>query len=95
MALAFHVGRWFTGEAQERVRTLGAGLHILPGKDRLSAVEALLLSVAASTYSLVPSSMFQVPEERTGGAEGDRTPDLHTASVALSQLSYSPNVEQC
>ena len=24
------------------------------------------------------------------GAEGIRTPDLHTASVALSQLSYSP-----
>jgi hypothetical protein len=26
-----------------------------------------------------------------GGAEGDRTPDLMTASHALSQLSYSPN----
>jgi hypothetical protein len=25
-----------------------------------------------------------------GGAEGARTPDLNTASVALSQLSYSP-----
>ena len=27
---------------------------------------------------------------RCGGAEEDRTPDLNTASVALSQLSYSP-----
>src|SRR5262249_12393851 len=27
---------------------------------------------------------------RHGGAEGDRTPDLLTASQALSQLSYSP-----
>ena len=26
-----------------------------------------------------------------GGAEGDRTPDLMTASHALSQLSYGPN----
>lgn len=26
----------------------------------------------------------------TGGAEGDRTPDLKTASLALSQLSYCP-----
>lgn len=26
----------------------------------------------------------------SGGAKGARTPDLHTASVALSQLSYSP-----
>src|SRR5215211_1322976 len=27
---------------------------------------------------------------RTGGAEGDRTPDLRAASAALSQLSYGP-----
>ena len=27
-----------------------------------------------------------------GGAEGDRTPDLYAASVALSQLSYSPRL---
>ena len=26
-----------------------------------------------------------------GGAEGDRTPDPKTASLVLSQLSYSPN----
>ncbi len=26
----------------------------------------------------------------SGGAEGDRTPDLHDANVALSQLSYRP-----
>ena len=29
--------------------------------------------------------------KRIGGAEGDRTPDLMTASHALSQLSYGPN----
>jgi hypothetical protein len=29
--------------------------------------------------------------EGNGGAEGDRTPDLYTASVALSQLSYGPD----
>ncbi len=28
--------------------------------------------------------------ESIGGAEGDRTPDLMTASHALSQLSYGP-----
>ncbi len=28
--------------------------------------------------------------ENIGGAEGDRTPDLMTASHALSHLSYSP-----
>ena len=27
-----------------------------------------------------------------GGAEGDRTPDLDIANVALSQLSYGPTL---
>jgi hypothetical protein len=27
-----------------------------------------------------------------GGAEGDRTPDLYNAIVALSQLSYGPEI---
>ncbi len=30
----------------------------------------------------------------SSGAEGDRTPDLLTASQALSQLSYSPGVSE-
>ena len=30
---------------------------------------------------------------RCGGDEGDRTPDLNAASVALSQLSYVPGRE--
>jgi hypothetical protein len=29
---------------------------------------------------------------KVGGAEGDRTPDPQTASLMLSQLSYSPTV---
>lgn len=33
--------------------------------------------------------MFQV-----GGARRDRTADLNTASVALSQLSYSPKLNR-
>ena len=28
----------------------------------------------------------------TGGAEGNRTPDLYNAIVALYQLSYNPEV---
>ena len=32
--------------------------------------------------------------EGNGGARRDRTADLNTASVALSQLSYSPNKER-
>lgn len=30
-----------------------------------------------------------------GGAEGNRTPGLNIANVALSQLSYSPNCFCC
>jgi|SaaInlV_200m_DNA_2_1039689.scaffolds.fasta_scaffold212302_1 hypothetical protein len=30
------------------------------------------------------------PEGFDGGAEGNRTPDLYNAIVALSQLSYGP-----
>lgn len=29
-----------------------------------------------------------------GGAEGTRTPDIHTASVVFSQLNYSPTLFQ-
>ncbi len=31
-----------------------------------------------------------IPGFISGGAKRDRTADLHTASVALSQLSYGP-----
>ena len=35
-------------------------------------------------------SEFRRPYIHDGGDEGDRTPDLLTASQALSQLSYAP-----
>ena len=35
------------------------------------------------------TSLFLTGRE-DGGAEGDRTPDLDIANVALSQLSYGP-----
>ena len=34
--------------------------------------------------------METLDEKGSGGAEGDRTPDLTAASRTLSQLSYSP-----
>lgn len=34
--------------------------------------------------------MSKNTEKGDGGAKGIRTPDLYTASVALSQLSYGP-----
>jgi hypothetical protein len=37
-------------------------------------------------------SGFWIPEWKFGGANRDRTDDLNAASVALSQLSYSPTI---
>ena len=37
-----------------------------------------------------PKVSLEVLPEKFGGADRDRTDDLNTASVALSQLSYGP-----
>ena len=37
---------------------------------------------------------MRVKKREDGGAEGDRTPDLYNAIVALSQLSYGPEIHQ-
>ena len=52
-----------------------------------SVPEALLTSAHRT-------ELFDFLEERIGGAEEDRTPDLLTASQALSQLSYGPTRER-
>src|SRR5579883_1849151 len=44
----------------------------------------------ANAHYALNVARLPVPPLRHGGAEGTRTPDLNTASVALSQLSYSP-----
>ena len=44
---------------------------------------------------ILTSSVLGEKSTENGGAEGDRTPDLYTASVALSQLSYSPFIILC
>lgn len=38
-----------------------------------------------------PANRFDVRRDFTGGAEGNRTPDLLNAIQALSQLSYGPD----
>ena len=45
-------------------------------------------SCATGPYSLIKCSGNSVPN----GAEGTRTPDLYSAIVALSHLSYSPSL---
>jgi hypothetical protein len=37
--------------------------------------------------------LLRNPARRIGGAEGARTPDPKTASLVLSQLSYSPTAK--
>ena len=48
-----------------------------------------LLSTKIKYFNILISIYFNTPKFN-GGAKGVRTPDLYTASVALSQLSYSP-----
>lgn len=49
------------------------------------------IAIAKSCNTEIPQDSRAVQLiERIGGAEGDRTLDLLTASQALSQLSYSP-----
>ena len=66
-----------TGEARERVRAFSP------------ARTCRRLSGPRPYYS--PSPPLVLVGLSIGGAEGARTPDLDTASVALSQLSYSPD----
>ena len=47
--------------------------------------------IAMKKYDPQPCrNQSQIQSDLLGGAEGDRTPDLMTASHALSQLSYGP-----
>ncbi len=57
-----------------------SGLH--------SGLLSTLLSNACSR--IVDHNFVVLTVVIIGGAEGDRTPDLMTASHALSQLSYGP-----
>ena len=59
---------------------------------RASLVRVSLSRITMSTHSS-RQQKERLPNGKRpwfGGAEEDRTPDLNTASVALSQLSYSP-----
>ncbi len=47
-------------------------------------------NLSFASARLFVASLLRMTINEAGGAEGARTPDLHTASVALSQLSYSP-----
>ena len=60
------------------MRSPGAAGAELPDAAPLSEGMGLLLPVVASVYGCA------------GGGAGIRTPDLYSAIVALSQLSYTP-----
>lgn len=55
-----------------------------------AAAPILASAVIAAGLQLADSAPPKVMDV-VGGAEGDRTPDLYNAIVALSQLSYGPN----
>ena len=61
----------------------GKGGATLPFRSELAWT---LVAFRKQKKAAVSRSLLQ----SCGGAEGDRTPDLHDANVALSQLSYRP-----
>jgi hypothetical protein len=48
--------------------------------------------MSTETMAAGPTGLAHEPRS---GAEGNRTPDLNSAIVALYQLSYSPVVAKC
>jgi hypothetical protein len=56
---------------------------------------SLKLSLVRSPSTKKRADLSVNPLSFLGGAEGDRTPDPKTASLVLSQLSYSPKHYLC
>ena len=50
------------------------------------------MGIAANSSRRILPDFRGILWRENGGAEGDRTPDLMTASHALSQLSYGPKL---
>ena len=59
--------------------------HARRARDSVSRTPATHVTTTA-----IPIPPNEAQGHEQGGAEGNRTPDLDTASVALYQLSYSP-----
>jgi integrase len=57
---------------------------------RLKELRLSCVRVTDKSSSLEKTKPPGFPEDFDGGAEGNRTPDLYNAIVALSQLSYGP-----
>ena len=49
-------------------------------------------SIQLSYRGLRAEGECQRDDGKSGGAEGNRTPDLRIANATLSQLSYGPNL---
>src|SRR5688500_683141 len=58
--------------------------------DRSGATCMVVSTGSTGGYRSQPGMDQISPCPKNGGAEGDRTPDLYNAIVALSQLSYGP-----
>jgi hypothetical protein len=62
--------------------------HCQPYLARRTTKSPAITMKALSIYGRTGAQL--VLGNETGGAEGDRTPDLGIANAALSQLSYCP-----
>ena len=66
--------------------------HLVPGASKAAAgrLDAASRTPRATGQTNGATGSSRNPACPNGGAEGDRTPDPETASLVLSQLSYSP-----
>ncbi len=94
MAIAGHVSpRMLAHYSHIRMEAKRQALDALSSRPSKGATErASGGSYDTNRDTKQPSEPVPSPEviEKAGGREGSRTPDLRSASAALSQLSYTP-----
>src|SRR5439155_3096471 len=80
----------FPSPAKSRFHRRGSGGEFGPNTPALTTAGSLTWDPTTRLLRHCMQVFLFLGLYRAGGAEGARTPDLDTASVALSQLSYSP-----
>ena len=75
--------------ADGRTFPCGAG-RLLGSTDQSETIEGPPIALTEHLRRIEASGVHAQLFEFTGGAAGDRTPDLRIANATLSQLSYRP-----
>tara|TARA_B100000029_G_scaffold500047_1_gene571201 strand:+ start:231 stop:542 length:312 start_codon:yes stop_codon:yes gene_type:complete len=77
-------------EKQQADLSVGVATGVFPGMSRFDLHMREAFRLFGALVCLKTCAKHLCFCRAIGGAEGDRTPDLDIANVALSQLSYGP-----